>query len=381
MKILFLQIKGKQYGGVWEVNKLIGEKLISKGHEVSIVSIRNHEEGDILPHDPRLNVLTINEVSPWKTYSGYEMITSLKKGKFKESFMMLKHRLHNNKILKQDKEKLNDYIRKENPDYLISSHYQLIEMIDDEFYDKLFHLQHSSFKSSIEHLGTKRVINKYKDKIKFLWLSQKTMENASLYGIKDNYYIYNAVRFETKSRANVIENKKIVTIARFSSQKRIDIMIKVVSNIFNDLRFKNWVFEIYGSGEEEDYLKSLIKNHKQIKIMGKTDNPKEVLLTSSINLNTSLMEGFCLSILEANECGVPTVSLDFGESVSEEILDDKTGLVIYNDNLLEYEQRLRELMLNSEKLELLSKNCKEFNKKFHIDSIIKEWEMLLVRKN
>ena len=111
--------------------------------------------------------------------------------------------------------------------------------------------------------------------------------------------------------------------------------------------------------------------------MGKTNNPMEVLLTSSINLNTSSMEGFCLSILEANECGVPTVSLDFGESVGEEIIDNETGLIIYNDNVVEYEKRLRELMLNNDKLELLSKNCKEFNKKFHINSIIKEWEKLL----
>ena len=62
--------------------------------------------------------------------------------------------------------------------------------------------------------------------------------------------------------------------------------------------------------------------------MGVTNNPKKELLSSSINLNTSSYEGFSLSILEANECGVPTLSLDFGESVHEQILNNQTGIIV-----------------------------------------------------
>ena len=75
--------------------------------------------------------------------------------------------------------------------------------------------------------------------------------------------------------------------------------------------------------------------------------------------------------MEANECGVPTVSLDFGESVYDEIIDGKTGYIAQNS--LEFEKRLKELMDDDDKLKTLAKNCKEFSNNFKIDNIIKEW--------
>ena len=105
--------------------------------------------------------------------------------------------------------------------------------------------------------------------------------------------------------------------------------------------------------------------------MGVTDNPKKELLNASINLNTSSFEGFSLSILEANECGVPTITFDFGESVHEEIINEKTGIIA--DDTGDYIEKLKELMLNESKLKILSKNAKEFSKEFHIENIVNKW--------
>ena len=105
--------------------------------------------------------------------------------------------------------------------------------------------------------------------------------------------------------------------------------------------------------------------------MGLTDDPQRVYLSASINLNTSSTEGFSLSILEANECGVPTISFDFGESVNEEIINKKTGIIACSEE--DYIYELEQLMSNNKKLEEYSKSCKEFSCKFQIDSIIKEW--------
>ena len=110
-------------------------------------------------------------------------------------------------------------------------------------------------------------------------------------------------------------------------------------------------------------------------MMGRTDNPKEVLLNSSINLNTSEFEGFPLSILEANECGIPTISFDFGESVHETIINNKTGFIV--NTIEEYINKLKEVMDNPSLLKELSKNAKEYNKKFQIENIIKKWEEIL----
>ena len=109
----------------------------------------------------------------------------------------------------------------------------------------------------------------------------------------------------------------------------------------------------------------------RIKFMGITNNPKEVLMNSSINLNTSLFEGFSLSILEANECGIPTISFNFGESVQEQILNNKTGFIV-NDEF-EYKEKLLSLMTDNKKLNEMSIECKKYNEMFKIDKLINEW--------
>ena len=171
----------------------------------------------------------------------------------------------------------------------------------------------------------------------------------------------------------MITNKKLITIARLSSQKRIDKMVDMANSLFNDSKYKDWFLEIWGDGEDLNYIKSLIKS-SQIRLMGRTNNPKEQFLKSSINLMTSDYEGFALSILEANECGVPTITFDFGESVEEEVLDGKTGFIAKNRD--DYLRLLKNLMDNPKMLKKISLNCKKYNEKYRIDNIIEDWKKI-----
>ena len=66
-KVLFLQNNGKSFGGVWQVNRLLGENLIEKGYDVTICAIRNNKNNLIIEHDPRLKTMTINEDDEWGT--------------------------------------------------------------------------------------------------------------------------------------------------------------------------------------------------------------------------------------------------------------------------------------------------------------------------
>lgn len=368
MKILFLQNKGKSYGGVWQVNKLVGENLIKDGYTVRIVSIRENHTDFIPDYNPRMVVETINTVDDWETYSYSEIFKSFK------GLSKLKSRLNYNKTIKKDIKKLHTYIYNYEPDYIVTSQYQLLDMIPKSYLSKTFHEQHLTFKDSWAHKATRKTLIKYKDKVKYIWLCENSKNEAIKHGLINSISIYNAVRFKSNNIANVTQNKKIVTIARLSNQKRIDKMVNILEKVFESDKYNNWVFEIYGDGSQKEYIESLIKS-KQIKLMGRTDDPKGVLLGSSINLNTSDYEGFPLGILEAGECGIPTVSFDFGESTIETIINNKTGFIVNNEE--EYIYKLKELMDNPSLLKELSKNAKEYNKKFQIENIIKKWEEIL----
>ena len=84
-----------------------------------------------------------------------------------------------------------------------------------------------------------------------------------------------------------------------------------------------------------------------------------------------------MGILEASECGVPTITFNFGESVYEEIINNKTGIYVEQNNIDEYTKKLKELMKDNQKLEKMSLECKEYVKKFNIKNIVMEWISLL----
>lgn len=362
-KVIILQLLGKSYGGIWQVNKTVGNKLIELGYDVIIINLRDNINNLDSDKDSKMKMFTINKTDNWDEIPRKIDVLKGKSTIFK--YIKEKQKLN------KDFNNLKKLILKENPDYIINTHYQLLDSIPKDYLARTIHEQHTSFKATFSHFATRRTLFKYNGKINILWLCKKTCEAAIKKGYKNCSYIYNAVRFNCNTSSQVNKNKKLVTISRLSYEKRIDLMIEIVNNIFQDKRLNDWTLEIYGDGPEFEKLKSLTKTKKKIKLMGVTNNPKNILLKSSINLNTSSFEGFPMSILEANECGIPTVSLNFGESAEECILNNKTGIIA--ENIDEYEEKLKELMLNQDILLKMSKECKEFNSNFKIDKIINDW--------
>ena len=362
-KVLFLQIKGKSKAGVWFVNKTLGEELIKKGYDVTILAIRDNQEDVVLEHDERLTLHTINPVDLWEI-SRKKDIKSIK------SFIKY---IKEHKKLKEDYKKAKEYIRNLNPDYIIASHYQCLDFVPKEYYSKTLHEQHSSMKDVKNNKANFKRLKMYCKKIfGLIWLSKATENEAETLGFLNNHCIYNPVRIRTKKTAEVEKNKKLVCITRIeNTQKRINLMIEIADKVLK--QNPDWVFELYGMGEIDEKSQEIINNNSRIFYKGHTDKPMDILLSSSINLNTSSFEGFSLSILEASMCGIPTISFNFGESVYEEIIDDETGYIIENDNVEEYIEKLNNLMNNPKKMVVMAKKNKSFSNKFFVENIINDW--------
>ena len=371
MKVLFLQIKGNSVGGIWFVNKRLCEELTNRGYEVEVLSIRNNPGKIVTEDNLNFKVHTINKKDLWEITHKSDVLKSIKHFKFFRT--SIKYIIDYIK-LKKDYSKGRKYINNFDPDYIVASHYQLLDMIPKKYWSHTFYHHHTSLEETIKNRLFNKLIFKYNNKINFLWLTKSTMDLAISLGLNNNYQIYNPVRFESDKVACVINNKKIVVITRISEEKRIDLMARLVDEAFKKNKNKDWIFEIYGTGKlgiDFEYDK------KHIKFMGSIDNPKDVLLTSSINLNTSLFEGFCLSILEANECGIPTISFNFGESVYEQIIDGKTGYIAKDED--EFVNKLIYLMNDKSELKRLSDNCKKYNTKFNVKNICNDFEDILKR--
>lgn len=373
-KILILQTKSNSFGGIWFVDKALGDEFIKKGYKVKLIGIRKNHPGIDIKNDS-FDIQTINDLDEWEITHRRDIINSIKKFKFIRT--LIKY-VNDNKKLNHDYKICMEEIKKYNPDFIIASHYQVLDAIPQEYLKKVVHVQHSSIEFMLSDKKNVKTLKKYQNKIlKLIWLSNTIKKQAQELGFENSECIYNPVRFSTEHQANVIRNKKIVVISRIDQEKRIDLMIKIVNDIFQNKKYKDWIFEIYGIGEFNNESKEILKSSKQIRFMGVTYDPLPILLNSSITLNTSLFEGYPLSVIEGFTCGLPVVSFNFGENAKEQIIDKFNGFLVKMNDIKMFKEKLELLMTDKKTLKVLSDNSKEFSKKFKSDIIIKEWIKLI----
>ena len=366
-KVLFIQNNGSTSGGVWSVNKTLALHLKRLGYDTLVMSIREKFKIKDVPDE--LSIYTVNKKDKWEVPQKRDIKEDLKNYRFIRAF---KKAIQNRKRI-SDIKKAKDFIKKFNPDYIIASHYQVLDGIPEEYLSKTINVHHSSFENVLSNKSIINTLNKYNNKITFCWLSKTISEQATKYGLKNNYYVYNPVKFLSRTNADVINNKRLVVLTRFTEEKRIDLMIKIVEKIFEDKKFKDWKFYLYGDGILKKQIKKGITNHEQVIFKESTNDAKKAYLKGSINLNTSSFEGFPMSILEASECGVPTVTFNYGESSKEQVINDKTGIIVPQDDVPAFIESLKDLMSSKRKLKSMSKECKIHNEIFSVKKVTQDW--------
>ena len=368
-KVLFLQNKGNSVGGIWFVNKKVSEELTKRDYDVRVLSIRNNPGKVVTEDNLNFKVYTINKNDLWEITHKSDVLKSIKQFKFFRTFY--KYIVDYIK-LKKDYRNAVKYINNYNPDYIVVSHYELLNIVPKKYFCKTIYHHHTSLDKPLENKSLKNTLFKYNNKINYLWLTKSTYEKAEKIGFKKNYFIYNPVRFNSVKCADVINNKKICVISRISKEKRIDLMLKLVNQAFKKYGNTDWNFELYSTDKIDKSMKKYLTDN--IKFMGKPEDIEKIYLTASITLNTSSYEGFCLSILEANECGVPAISFNFGEATTERIINGKTGYIANDED--DFIDKIILLMKNTNELKKLASNCKKFNSQFNIKNIGNEWEKL-----
>ena len=163
---MILQIKSNELGGVWFFNKTISEELLKYNFQIEIVAIRDNHSKNKLEIAKSISLKTINEQDKWEITRKKDILKALKTLKFKDILMICKKYLFEHKKLKEDFTTLKNYIKKQNPDYIIASHYQTLDGIPKKYLKKTVAIQHSSLKDVLTlHDNTKK-LKKYIDDIK-----------------------------------------------------------------------------------------------------------------------------------------------------------------------------------------------------------------------
>lgn len=174
----------------------------------------------------------------------------------------------------------------------------------------------------------------------------------------ESTYIYNFYKkTEEKLHYNRNDHLSIIFMGRLSEQKHPERLIECADLLKEHCC--DFTLDIYGDGNLKEKVKKMIaeKNlQNNVNLCGFTSD-KNIYENYDILWMTSRFEGLPMVIVEAKSCGIPTISVNWGNAVYEVIQNNKDGFVVdTNDQLVE---KTLELWSNREEWNQFSNKCKE----------------------
>jgi L-malate glycosyltransferase len=227
----------------------------------------------------------------------------------------------------------------------------------------------------IKHPLLQKTILKYLVEM-FVSISSETTQNITKLGIKSSKIIEiengsDLERFKTKNRTFDKGRLKLIAVGRFVNQKNYPLMIATFARLkerMHNSKEKSPQLIIVGDGEKKKDIESLLIKNKledDIQLLGIRHDMPELLKSADIYLMSSKYEGLSISLIEAAASGLPIIATNVGSN-NKIVLNDVNGYLIENLDEKEFEEKLFNLISNTEKLKLFSHESENIANKFDI---------------
>lgn len=221
------------------------------------------------------------------------------------------------------------------------------------------------------------------------WLSYRRA-NMIVYQFKcfESFFLFAYKKNKTQAIPNMIFDSaaspghkdrkcpiKFASVSTLYPVKRISLMI----NIIAELRKKQLDIElnIYGDGPDREQLESQVKSMRlqdSIHFHGHVADVNSSISQNDILLMTSEREGFPNVIIEAMNVGVPTVTFNYHDGIGEIISDGINGVLIEQDNVKAYIDKLEFLVKNPHIITNMGENGLAMCKKYNKENVIQLWK-------
>lgn len=201
---------------------------------------------------------------------------------------------------------------------------------------------------------------------------------------KEIEVIYNFVdvkRFDRKpvtafKQVIAPNNEKILLHAsNFRKVKRVGDVVKVFEHLNKEIPSK---LLFVGDGPERSYIERLSREcdcHNDVRFLGRQEQMEDILPISDLFILPSEYESFGLVALEAMAASVPVVSTNAG-GLPEINIDGVTGILSDVGDVDDMGKRVVEILSDESAFSQMKKNALIQAKKFDIDKIVPEYEIL-----
>lgn len=205
----------------------------------------------------------------------------------------------------------------------------------------------------------------YQRSTEVLFISKRSLENAKrqlVTNISNGRVVRNPVNISSVEIIRFPLNNTI-QLAMVGNLRVIhkgqDIVLEILSSEIWEQR--NWHLNIYGSGEDESYLKDLVIHYQipdKVTFHGKVNDIRGVWEKNHILLMPSHMEGMPLAVVEAMLCGRPCVGTDVG-GIAEWIEEGKSGFIAEAPTIASFGKAMERAWDNLNKWEAMGRNAHE----------------------
>lgn len=163
---------------------------------------------------------------------------------------------------------------------------------------------------------------------------------------------------EAKNKWNFDNKKILLTVSRIQDHKGHELVFKAIKSLPSSIK-KEIIYLIAGTGTYTSILINLVKDYKlekNVKFLGFIPeqgllsllNASDIfLLCSTSEIDKRKVEGFGLSLLEAQACGIPVIGNNSG-GIPSAIQHEYGGFVIDANNTKEFSTLLIKLLDDSE---------------------------------
>lgn len=199
--------------------------------------------------------------------------------------------------------------------------------------------------------------------------------------VKEAYIIPNSLPFYPQQSSSC-EQKKIISIGRFTEQKGYERFIKAWTKV--NQKHPDWKVIVYGEGVDQNILESLIKEkaiENNFNLHHPVKNIQDKYLESSIYVMTSRFEGFGMVLAEAMACGVPCISFDCPHGPADIITNGEDGILVEDGNIDKLAEAICKLIENKELRKLMGQKAKANISRYSKEQVMRQWDELFKTLN
>ena len=232
---------------------------------------------------------------------------------------------------------------------------------------------HGVFSNQINDLHGKTLANisrKY-EKNALKWADAITVISKEAFDYYTNlgynvFQVPNAIDISSlETNVDKRYSKQVIFAGRLSHEKGIDSLISISQKLTDDIHLI-----ILGAGPEEEKIKDLVKNHKNIHFFGYQNKNQTISLIrgSDILIQPSLYEGISSTILESMACKTAIIASDVGGN-RELIENNQNGIIIESHNIDSFVEQIINLFDNEQLRQLLVDNALKTIEKYNWNEI------------